>query len=782
MNAAPENRYALPPLFLAALFFLVAAPLFWNQVEAPHGRAVPRAHENAVLLHHTAPSMGHGFARLADGALPLWNDRQLCGTPWLADPENGLFQPLNAVFLFMPPGAALAMRSFLSLFLAGFMFVLFGRSLGLRHVPALLGGVVCAFNGATTAVMSRPGMSAALVWGIFGFLAVNEHCRAPRRATAVLGGAALALLLLSGSFPAAAAFLSLLAPYAVTRALEGAGEKRAGRRPSPWPGLLFMALLGPLIAAAQLLPAAFWMAGLESPRGALLRADIAGVAAASPGEALRQMLAPRAGLLPHMGYFGVAALVVMPAAFMRRGGGTAPVFFSAAGLLSLFACSGGMSRWVDGFPWPVFGTVMAFCAAVLAALGADRLMAPRRDPRTPRLWAPMLLALAAAAALFVLAPAEAKGRVVPAAAALLFFALFRTAWAGMLGGGAITLLLFVDLFTASVNFYQHPHRAPDTALAADAALARTVREQMRDGRVLVAAHPFDPNLTPNAGFLSPLPAEGGAFLPLTPEENAWWAELRQGTEHSTPESPGNWPHQAGPYLRASPSSGHLSRLNLASVRVLVTGENAGFMGGPPQGDGLRLRRLTSEGGVTVLINDAALPRARLLGRWRVVPDSGTALAVMAEEGFDAERECVVGYQLGKYSLFMGPAGQDAEDGGERAGTVQITHDAPERVELACDAERDAVLALSDTHAPGWTATVNGEKVPVMRVNGRFRGVMVPPGESRIVFEYRPLPVYAGIALSLATLALLTLAGMAELFQAAFAARNKEPASPRGLSS
>ncbi|NLF58075.1 MAG: hypothetical protein GX580_10600, partial [Candidatus Hydrogenedens sp.] len=51
MSPASENRYPLPPLFLAALFFLVAAPLFWTQVEAPRGKAVERAHENAVLSH-----------------------------------------------------------------------------------------------------------------------------------------------------------------------------------------------------------------------------------------------------------------------------------------------------------------------------------------------------------------------------------------------------------------------------------------------------------------------------------------------------------------------------------------------------------------------------------------------------------------------------------------------------------------------------------------------------------------------------------------------------------
>ncbi|HPA40971.1 MAG TPA: hypothetical protein PKV69_03075, partial [Candidatus Hydrogenedentes bacterium] len=130
-------------------------------MEAPVGKTVERAAENAELFHRAAPAMAYGFGRLREGTLPLWCDTQLCGTPWLADPLNGVFQPLNAVFLLLPSGPGLAVHAFLSLFLAGWLFTLFCRSLGARHVPAVTGGIVYAFGGASAAFMSRPETAAA---------------------------------------------------------------------------------------------------------------------------------------------------------------------------------------------------------------------------------------------------------------------------------------------------------------------------------------------------------------------------------------------------------------------------------------------------------------------------------------------------------------------------------------------------------------------------------------------------------------------------------------------
>ncbi|MBV8488040.1 MAG: YfhO family protein, partial [Planctomycetaceae bacterium] len=82
-------------------------------------------------------------------------------------------------------------------------------------------------------------------------------------------------------------------------------------------------------------------------------------------------------------------------------------------------------------------------------------------------------------------------------------------------------------------------------------------------------------------------------------------------------------------------------------------------------------------------------------------------------------------------------------------------DTPNRVALEVETSAPGYLVLADTWYPGWTATVDGWTLPVLRANIAFRAVALPePGKHRVVFRYYPVGLNAGLALSLATLVLL----------------------------
>jgi hypothetical protein len=57
--------------------------------------------------------------------------------------------------------------------------------------------------------------------------------------------------------------------------------------------------------------------------------------------------------------------------------------------------------------------------------------------------------------------------------------------------------------------------------------------------------------------------------------------------------------------------------------------------------------------------------------------------------------------------------------------------------VAVDAPAEGYLILSETWYPGWRATVNGVETPVEQVNGVFRAVRVPAGESVVEMRYWP---------------------------------------------
>jgi hypothetical protein len=61
------------------------------------------------------------------------------------------------------------------------------------------------------------------------------------------------------------------------------------------------------------------------------------------------------------------------------------------------------------------------------------------------------------------------------------------------------------------------------------------------------------------------------------------------------------------------------------------------------------------------------------------------------------------------------------------------------------------LILSEVAYPGWRATLDGRPIPVQAEDGLWRAVDLPAGEHTVVFEYRPLRVYVGLALACAGL-------------------------------
>ena len=773
MNGFTDSRYALFPLFVAGVFFMLAAPLFWMQRDAPQGKPDTHLQQNAQLCQRVVPAAVYGFGRLRDGELPLWNDRQLCGTAHLADPANGMFQPINAVFLFRPVSAAMAVHAFTCIFLMGLLFVLFGRALGLRYAAAMAGGAVYAFCGASASALSRPEMAATLAWAPLLFWAVAEQARAPRAGAAVLGGMAAALMLLAGSPAVSAAFLALALPFAAVKSLWPGGPPGAApyheHHVTVWRGFAVMALVAMGLSAVQWIPSLAWLMQLDRPWETLWRASLAGTAPQSWAEMITHLVAPRPDLLPRIGYLGAAALVFIPAAYLHRGRRAEILFFTAAAVGLAAVAIHGARRWDGPFPWQVFFLPASFCAAVLAALGVDRLFMSRRDARTPRFWTPLLLVMAVAAAVFWLSPPETKGRLLPALAAIVFFALFRAAWAGALGGTLVTLLLFVDLSAAGINGHGRaflPDAGPSDAVV------RAAREQALDGRVFVSAHPLDGTLAPNIGMTSPLRAAGSAYLPLTAEQARWW-EIAVGTGQEPPEAPESAapsavlpPSDGAPYIDLHADADAPQLLNFMAVRtVLAAGEGGLGAGGSAK---LHLRRLGADvDGVTLYGNDGALPRAFLVDRWRVAPEVVSAASVMTDADFTPLRECVVlpqGDSLNYLAVALPEGRGSVEKGTDKAplGQCAFESDTPERLELKVDAPRPAILVLADTADPGWRAAVNGTATPLLRVNGLFRGVVVPSGASTVTFIYRPLSLYAGAAVTAAVLAALALSGMAAL--------------------
>jgi hypothetical protein len=82
-----------------------------------------------------------------------------------------------------------------------------------------------------------------------------------------------------------------------------------------------------------------------------------------------------------------------------------------------------------------------------------------------------------------------------------------------------------------------------------------------------------------------------------------------------------------------------------------------------------------------------------------------------------------------------------------AQSLELIESHPERVELKVNATGPALAVLADQIYPGWAASVDGKPAEILRCNGFLRAVPVPAGQHTVVFEYRPMSLYAGFALA-----------------------------------
>jgi len=143
-------------------------------------------------------------------------------------------------------------------------------------------------------------------------------------------------------------------------------------------------------------------------------------------------------------------------------------------------------------------------------------------------------------------------------------------------------------------------------------------------------------------------------------------------------------------------------------------------------------------GVRVWENHTAVPRVFLAPSARVAPSWQEAMSQLPHTP-DLTRQ--VWIEQGPELLTIWP---ETQAPGELLG-FELT---PNTVAIRYQAKTAGILTLTDSYAEGWRVTVNGQEVPVLRVDGVFRGVRIEePGIYEVQFWYRP--PYWSLSLSMA---------------------------------
>jgi hypothetical protein len=154
-------------------------------------------------------------------------------------------------------------------------------------------------------------------------------------------------------------------------------------------------------------------------------------------------------------------------------------------------------------------------------------------------------------------------------------------------------------------------------------------------------------------------------------------------------------------------------------------------GSPPEAAGFT-KRATLPGNAVALARPA-VPRVRLVHHVEAVATDADAVERTIASPVDV---VIVGDPP---AVAMPPAGA--------AESARIVVDEPEHVAIDVDATSDAMLMLTDTYYPGWSATVDGEPAPIWRAYATFRAVHVGAGAHRVEYRYAPRSFTLGAAVS-----------------------------------
>lgn len=104
--------------------------------------------------------------------------------------------------------------------------------------------------------------------------------------------------------------------------------------------------------------------------------------------------------------------------------------------------------------------------------------------------------------------------------------------------------------------------------------------------------------------------------------------------------------------------------------------------------------------------------------------------------------------------------------GSAAVTITKKQDGRLRLSLT-GINEPRLLVISETYYPGWQASVDGKKTPVIPVNIRHIGIILPPGSQEAILRFTPTHFLFGLLISVVTLFVTVLAVVFPLFSSTF---------------
>jgi len=743
-----------------------------------------------------------GFGQLRAGRLPLWNPYVLCGFPFIVDPIQGIFYPLNVLFLLLPVPLAFSWTVGLHLWIGSyFMYRFVARLTG--NVWSGLGAAIVfgfsAFQAGRIYLGSIPQLC-TMAWLPCLFYLAESFCREPRRGYAASIAFVVGLQCLSGHLQFSFYNLVALVLYAGFRLVYPVPARPTSRERVGQAARLSLSLvLGIGIACAVLVPLAYLQAlSIRAGGGGRLFQQLGPfppdqlIAFVAPDFFGNELSRPYWGdglMAMNMVYVGGMALLLVAAALVPgvRGHRGVALFFAGLALLSLLLA---MGRYVPGFIYlykyvPGFRlfrfvsrwvSVTSFSLAVLAGLGLRVLFeAKGRNPAGG-------IDLHARGALRIAAAAVGLGAALALAYLFLPWGPIgrSNAWLELvrLGPNLAPKETMTPAFAA---------RALETAKASlirpivlfplcGGLLYVWVRTPRRRSLAAVATLcvMYLDLRSYSSQFIIPYPVRNLSWDPeivslLRSDQDPYRVETRMPVEAlPLPGASIATYRYVNRYNQSYINRGMLYGIaNVGGLFSLTDRRYMEFALGDPwytfenhllkdarTADMLNVRYLVAPPDAppgdrdveevlrtpreVLYKNHRALPRAYIVHKAVSAESDEEARALLGDPSFDPRQAVVLIGQKGPRPVAECPRE------GERVAIIDYEN---QRMVVEAELFCPGVLVVSEAMYPGWRCEVDGKRAAIERANYVFRGVFLESGRHTITFSFMPKGLPAGIAVS-----------------------------------
>lgn len=762
------------PIFLGKVPFngnlLVA---FWSPwkyqdwVSFPTG--IPFKFMGVDEIREFFPVLDFTDSTFATGAIPLWNPYNFSGYPHLANWASAVFYPLHVALLLLDKITALIYLKLTSIILSGFFTYLYLRVLKLDSWSSLLGGLAFAFS-ATLLIWGSEIWQAvhAVTWlplALFGIEKVRE-----RRSLGylIVSSAALACSILAGYIqPTIYVYLFTLA-YGLFRM--GIGVSQIVTL-----GAIFLTSFA--FSAVQIVP------GLEffrlSPRSEVSLIDL-NVSFLLPLSRFITVFVPdffghvatqnwfsqRPGqYYEQMVYIGVIPLVFASFAFFVREQRRLVLFFFIGMLLSLTAIFNlPTSRLVYNLGIPFLSSaipiriifITAFCLSILSAFGCSFWLENKDKDKKRFLLSLFPLAFVySAIAVFLFISWRGKvvingfptdwfiisGRnfVIPAFVFLVSSALVLLGvFFSKLKRCAYILVLFLFIFHSFVFAHKYFVFSERRFFYPSHLLLSYLKEHMGLSRYFGYG---EASLANNFATVFQLYSPDG-YDPVNIKQ---YNELLSSASSATLKGVASRSDALIPNADISPTEDrNIPRLRLLDLLGI---KYVGYYDPnhkPTKKDESNDRFLPvwEDNGFMIFQNKKAFERAFLVAEAAIADSKEEAIRMLYDPSIDLTKTVIL-----RESITL-PRNDSLV-----SGSAKITLYTHNKVIIRTSSSTSQLLVLSDSYYPGWEVMVNGTRGKIYEANYALRAVLIPKGESEVVFSYQPKSFRIGIIGSIGSISL-----------------------------